>query len=422
MERKRIAIVGTGISGLTAAWKLHEQHDITVYEAGDYIGGHTNTIDVELDGEHQAIDTGFIVHNDRTYPNFIKMMDELGVETQYTEMSFSVKDEKTGLEYNGGGLNKLFAQRRNLFRPSFHTMIRDILRFNKEARALLEEENDGLTLGEYLKAEGYSRQFVEQYITPMGSAIWSTQPDRMLEFPARTFVLFFRNHGLLDLKDRPRWKTIVGGSREYVKKMTAAFRDTILLNTPVDSIRRMNGQVYVKAHGREIETFDEIIIAAHSNQALAMLADPSEDEKRLLRAIPFQENIAVLHTDTSVLPKRKLAWASWNYHITEAQENCVALTYNMNILQRLQSKYVFNVTLNRQDVINPDKVIKAIRYEHPLFTPEGMAAQANKHLISGVNHTWYAGAYWRYGFHEDGVVSALDVVDGLTRGGVAWAA
>ncbi len=422
MMRKNIAIVGTGISGLTAAWLLHKDHDITVFEAGSYVGGHTNTIDVDMGDEQHAVDTGFIVHNERTYPNFIKLLKILDVPVQDTEMSFSVKDEINRLEYNGGSLNKMFAQRRNLFRPGFHRMIGDILRFNKEARELLATENSEITLGDFLNAGGYSTSFRDQYIIPMGAAIWSTVPSDMLKFPAKFFIRFFANHGLLDLKERPQWRTIVGGSREYVRKMIAPFEDRILLNTPVEAIWRFdNGGVKLKTPDG-FHSFDEVILATHSDQALAMLADATDKEREILGAIPYQENVAVLHTDESVLPKRKLAWASWNYHIYDSLNSRVALTYNMNILQRLQSKYTFNVTLNREEVIDPDKVIRVITYHHPLFTLNGIAAQERKHEISGVNNTWFCGAYWRNGFHEDGVVSALDVVQGLTKERLQWAA
>ncbi len=413
MEKKNIAIIGTGISGLTAAYMLHRTHEITVFEANGYIGGHTNTIEVEENGSIIPVDTGFIVHNEKTYPNFIRLMNELGVKVQPTEMSFSVKDEVHGLEYNGGSLNKMFAQRRNLIRPSFYRMIKDIMRFNREARDLLESGKDSITLGDYLKDGGYSREFIEQYLIPMGAAIWSTVPEDMLLFPALNYIRFFMNHGLLDLKDRPQWKTIVGGSKQYVDKMTAGFLDRIYLNSPVVSVRRLPSHVEITVEGKRPQHFDEVIIAAHSNQALKMLVDPSPIETKLLGAIPYQENIAVLHTDTTLLPTRKLAWASWNYHIAREQSGRVALTYNMNILQRLNTNKVYNVTLNRYDEINPDNIIRVIRYEHPLFTSEGIAAQQQKHLVNGVNRTWFCGAYWGNGFHEDGVVSALDVVESL---------
>lgn len=413
MKRKKIAIVGTGISGLTCAWLLNKEHDITVFEAKNYVGGHTNTVDVEMDGFRYAIDTGFIVYNERTYPQFSRILNMLGVETQPAPMSFSVKNEKLRLEYNGGSLNSLFAQRSNILKPSFYRMIWGIARFNRESRDVLDLDDNTTTLGEYLGENNYPSEMIDHYIIPMGGAIWSTDPDQMMNFPAKTFIRFFLNHGLLDLKDRPQWRTIKGGSREYVKKMTAGFENRILTRSPVKSVKRINNSVEVTYGDNRKEIFDEIILASHSNQSLELLADASEDEKRILGAIPYQENLAVLHTDTEILPKRKLAWASWNTHTGMNHGNKVALTYNMNILQNIESPYTFNVTLNRTEAIDQKKIIKTIRYEHPLFTVDGIRAQRDKYIISGKNNTWYAGAYWRYGFHEDGVISALDVCRNL---------
>jgi len=413
MKRKNIAIVGSGISGLTAAYLLKDTHDITLFEANSYIGGHTNTITVESHGKTFDVDTGFIVHNDKTYPNFVRLLEELDVAVQPTEMSFSVKDEVNNLEYNGGSLAKMFAQKSNFVKPSFFRMINDIIRFNKHSRLLLEPGNESITLGEYLKDENYSRPFIEQYLLPMGSAIWSTVPQDMLLFPAQNFIRFFLNHGLLDIKDRPQWKTIIGGSKTYVNKMTKSFKERIFLNTGVKAIRRDGRGVQLILNDGVTTKFDEVVIATHSDQALRMLEMPTHAERRILGAIPYQKNTAVLHTDVSLLPKRKLAWASWNYHIAKNTQGRTALTYNMNILQRLDARDVFNVTLNRHDDIHPDKILKVIDYHHPLFTSEGIDAQRHKHIINGVNKTWYCGAYWGNGFHEDGVVSALEVVEGI---------
>ncbi|MFC1556922.1 NAD(P)/FAD-dependent oxidoreductase [candidate division KSB1 bacterium] len=408
-NRFSIAVIGTGISGMTAAYLLHQKHDITVFEANDYIGGHTNTIDLDTSRGTYAVDTGFIVFNDRTYPNFIMLLERLDVASQPSTMGFSVSIEKTGLEYSGNSISALFAQRRNLFRPSFYRMIRGILRFNREASAMLERNDDTTSLGDYLVRNRYTHEFIEHFIIPMGSAIWSTVSERMMEFPALTFIRFFKNHGLLSLSDRPQWRVIKGGSKQYITKLVEGFRDRIRLNTPVNSLRRLDNGVEVMTRDGKIERFDKVVIAVHSDQALRMLADPSPDEKRLLGAIPYEENTAVLHTDSSVLPERKKAWSSWNYHIWNRAEDKVSLTYNMNILQNLQSDQVFCVTLNAPDKIDPDYVIKTISYHHPQFTPNSIKAQQEKHLISGVRDTYYSGAYWRYGFHEDGVMSALDV-------------
>lgn len=402
----RIAIIGSGIAGNTIAYHLQREHDITVFEAGSHIGGHTHTHDIELDGRRHAVDTGFIVFNDRTYPNFIALLDELGVAWQPSHMSFSVRCEKTGLEYNGTNLNALFAQRRNLLRPAFYRMIQDILRFNRQALELLAEGPE-IRLGDYLAQNGYGQDFIDYYIIPMGSAIWSTEARQMLQFPARFFVRFFHHHGMLTVNDRPQWRVIRGGSASYVEALTAGFRDRIRLNTPVAEVRRLKRSVRVKPVGRVEESFDWVFFACHSDQALAMLKDPSAAEREVLGAIPYQENSIYLHTDRSLLPKRKLAWAAWNYHVTAKPLDRVAVTYNMNILQGLDAREQILVTLNHTDHINPAKVIKRLTYHHPVYTTAGTLAQARHGEISGINRTAYCGAYWRNGFHEDGVVSAL---------------
>jgi predicted NAD/FAD-binding protein len=407
----KIAIIGSGIAGNVIAHRLHRLHDITVYEAASHIGGHSHTHSVEQDGRSYQVDTGFIVFNDRTYPNFVALLDELGVASQQSSMSFSVRNENSGLEYNGTTLNTLFAQRRNLLRPSFLGMIRDILRFNREAPALLAEPGGELPLGELLAHGRYGRAFVEHYIVPMGAAIWSTDADSMLNFPARFFVRFLHNHGMLSVNDRPLWRTIRGGSARYVEKLTAPFRDRIRLSTPVESIRRLPGSVIVKASGLEAARYDAVFFACHSDQALALLADPSDAEREVLGAIPYQRNEAVLHTDTRLLPKRRLAWAAWNYHVLPQSRGPVALTYNMNILQQLDAPTPFLVTLNRSDAIEPSRIIKRITYHHPLFTPASVAAQARQRELNGARATYYCGAWWRNGFHEDGVVSALQALD-----------
>jgi predicted NAD/FAD-binding protein len=406
----KIAVVGTGIAGNVAAYHLHREHEITVFEAGSHVGGHTHTHAVELGGCSRQVDTGFIVFNDWTYPNFIALLDELGVASQPSSMSFSVRDEATGLEYNGTSINSLFAQRRNLLRPSFWRMIRDILRFNREAPALLAAPNDGTSLGDYLAANRYSREFVEHYIVPMGAAIWSTDPLRMHGFPARYFVRFFHNHGMLSVDDRPQWRVIRGGSARYVEALTRGFRDRIRLDTPVERIERRAGSVWITARGHATERFDAAFLACHSDQALALLADPSPDEREVLGAIPYQENEAVLHTDARLMPLNRRAWAAWNYHALGAGRDQLALTYNMNILQSLDTPEPLLVTLNRTAAIDPKRIIKRITYHHPLYTPEGVAAQSRQRELNGPLNTYFCGAYWRFGFHEDGVVSALDAL------------
>jgi predicted NAD/FAD-binding protein len=406
----KIAIVGSGIAGNVAAYRLCREHQVTVFEAADHVGGHTHTHEIEHEGQRVDVDTGFIVCNDRTYPNFLALMAELGVELQPGDMSFSVQTAG-GLEYNGTTLNSLFAQRRNLMRPSFWRMIRDILRFNRAAPRLLRWRSDAITLGEYLDAHRYSRQFVEHYILPMGAAIWSAGTDTLRNFPARYFVRFFHNHGMLTVDDRPQWLTVRGGSARYVEKLTAPFRDRIRLRTPVESVRRTGAGVFVKPAGAEPERFDRVFFACHSDQALRLLTDASPAEREVLGAIPYQRNEVALHTDVSVLPRRRLAWAAWNYHLIDRAAERVAVTYHMNILQRIRSRTPLLVSLNMTDRIDPRLVIRRMSYEHPVFTREAVAAQARQAEINGADRAYFCGAYWRFGFHEDGVVSALDALE-----------
>ena len=405
----KIAIIGSGIAGNTLAYHLNKTHDITVFEAGNHIGGHTHTHRIEHEGQVFNVDTGFIVFNDRTYPHFNALLDELKVEWRNSEMSFSVKDESSGLEYNGTSLNTLFAQRTNLFKPSFYRMIKDILRFNKTSLELLTDGSE-IKLGDYLTHNNYSQQFIDQYIVPMGSAIWSTEAKQMLDFPARFFVRFFHHHGMLTVNNRPQWRTITNGSARYVEALTAGFKDKIRLNTPVESVRRLQKMVIVKPVNGIEETFDWVFFACHSDTALTMLDDATHAENEVLGAIPYQENSIYLHTDAIVMPKSKRAWAAWNYHIAKEPTDRVAVTYDMNILQGLVSKEHLLVTLNHTHHINPAKVIKRLTYHHPIYTLAGAAAQARHAEISGINRTCYAGAYWRNGFHEDGVVSALNAL------------
>ncbi len=408
MTPLKIAVVGTGIAGNVAAYRLHRAgHALTVFEAEDRVGGHTHTHRIELDGEVQQIDTGFIVFNDRTYPNFVALLDEIGVASQPSSMSFSVRDDASGLEYNGTSLNGLFAQRRNLLRPGFIGMLAEIFRFHREAVALLRDDGDEITLGAYLDAHRFRGRFVDDYLVPMGAAIWSTDPNRMLEFPARFFIRFLHNHGMLAVNDRPTWRVIGGGSARYVERLVAPFRDRIRLSSPVESILRQPDGVMVQVRGREPERYDHVFLACHSDQALRLLGDPSREEREILGALPYQRNEALLHTDTSLLPRRRRAWAAWNYHRLHNGGAGVALTYDMNVLQGLSSRHTFCVTLNASAHVDPRRVLRRMEYAHPLFTPAGAKAQQRHHEISGVRRTHYCGAYWRYGFHEDGVVSAL---------------
>jgi predicted NAD/FAD-binding protein len=407
----RIAVIGAGIAGNTVAYQLHREHDVVVFEASDWIGGHTHTVDIEWQGRTYAIDTGFIVFNDWTYPRFIELLTRVGAPSQPSTMSFSVRCERTGLEYNGTTLNTLFAQRSNLFRPSFHRMLRDIVRFNREAPGLLRDEASGeLTLADYLREQRYGREFIEHYLTPMGAAIWSTDPARMLDCPARFFIQFFANHGMLSVNDRPQWRVVRGGSRTYVEKLTAGFRDRILTSTPVTAVRRRAGGVEVES-ARGTQQFDAVFFACHSDEALRLIKDPTSAERATLSSIPYQSNDVVLHTDTRLLPRRRRAWAAWNYHILAREQSCVAVTYNMNMLQSLDAPTTFCVTLNRTQDIDPRRILGRYTYHHPLYTAGAVAAQSRQRELNGVRGLYFCGAYWRYGFHEDGVVSALSAVD-----------
>ena len=410
-ERQRIAVIGAGVSGLTAAWLLADKHDVHLFEAGDYAGGHTNTEQVEAGGRTWPVNTGFIVFNDWTYPNFIKLMDRLGVASEVSNMSFSVDCHASGLQYNGTSLNTLFAQRRNLFNLNFLKMIREILRFNKETRADLTAGTipDGETLGEYLNRNGYSRYFRNYYIVPMGAAIWSAPEIVLEQFPIRFFLQFFNNHGMLSVDDRPTWRVISGGSATYVNRMMDKLRERTHLNSPVTSVKRDEEGVTLVANGQE-HRFDQVIFGCHSDQALAMLDDATDDERSILGAIAYQKNDVVLHTDASVLPSNRLAWAAWNYMIPEHSTQPVSVTYNMKVLQNFDdAPETFCVTLNRSRDINPEKVIKRFEYDHPVFTLDAVAAQERYDDIGNRNRTHFCGAYWFNGFHEDGVRSALRV-------------
>ena len=407
----KIAIIGSGISGLTTGYLLSKNHDITMFEKNDYIGGHTHTHEIDHEGKNLSVDSGFIVYNERTYPNFIKLLDQLGVERQLTRMGFSVKSESDDLEYAGHSLNGLFAQRSNLFRPSFIRMLRSMKRFNQEARRDLSSIDPETTLGDYLMSNNYPTEFIQHYIIPIGAAIWSTVPSDMMNIPAVFFIRFFENHGLLQITNRPNWWVIKGGSKKYVDKIISKFKNDIRLSMPVKNVKRNKDLVTINfgSDGEHEEKFDAVVFATHSNQALTLLHQPTKDEEEILGSILYQSNDAILHFDDAILPKRKTAWSSWNYLLDQDQSKPVALTYNMNILQGIVSSKTFCVTLNTQDLIKPEKVIKYLNYEHPLFTLSSIKAQEQKSKISGKNNTYYCGAYWHNGFHEDGVVSALDV-------------
>ena len=408
----KIAVVGSGISGLVAAHVLARKHEVHLFESENRLGGHTHTHTVDVASGSYQVDTGFIVHNDRNYPNFVKLMQQLGVETQNSFMSFSVKVEENGLEYNGTNINSLFCQRRNIFNPKFYKMIQDILRFNKEATQYYlnhkEEAPDKMTLEDYLLQNKYSKEFMEYYVMPMGAAIWSASREEMKQFPLHFFVRFFHHHGMLTVDERPQWKVLIGGSKTYIPKITENFKNNIHLNTPVTSVRRDGAKVIIN----ETEQFDHVVFACHANHALGMIKDPSQEEIKVMSGFSYRPNDIILHTDTSVLPKSKNGHASWNYYLPKVQQDRVAVTYHMNILQGIKAPEVFLVSLNMDHLIDPKKVIKKIKYSHPVYNQSAVESQKKWSTISNLeSRTHFCGAYWGNGFHEDGVKSALMVTE-----------
>ena len=406
-------MVGSGVSGMTAAYFLSRSHEVTVFEADDRLGGHTATKRVEAGGREWEIDTGFIVFNERTYPNFLRLLDELGVEKRDSDMSFSVRNDRTGLEYNGTSINSLFAQRSNILRPSFWRMVRDILRFYRSASELLEPGHEEVTLGDYLARGGYSREFIEWHMAPMTAAVWSATREGVDHFPARFLVEFFENHGFLQVDNRPQWYTVRGGSHAYIPALTAPYRERVRLSTPVRGLERSSSGVRVLTEGEAPEDFDAVVLATHSDTALRILGHgATEAEREVLGDLAYQPNEVVLHTDANLLPRRQLARASWNVHLTEGQSELVAVTYWMNLLQGLpltDDTPQFCVTLNHTAGIDPEKVLGRYIYDHPVYTPAAVRAQARHGELNGSQRTWFAGAYWSYGFHEDGVKSAVEV-------------
>ncbi|MCO7187837.1 MULTISPECIES: FAD-dependent oxidoreductase [unclassified Pseudoalteromonas] len=405
---KKIAVIGSGVSGMVCARLLSTQHNVHLFEKRDRLGGHTATKEVEYQGQTYQVDTGFIVYNDRTYPNFIKLMDKLGIQGKATEMSFSVHNKDTGLEYNGHDLNTLFAQRRNLVRPKFWRLIREIVRFNKTAKQRFADDDFSAneTLGSFLDEQNFSEFFAEHYILPMGAAIWSTSLQKMKEFELKFFVRFFYHHGLLNISDRPQWYVIPGGSKQYIAPLLSGLEANIHLDADIKKVTRENGRVQLH-FADTVSEFDEVVLACHSDQALNLLGDASAEESSVLSAIPYSKNSVILHTDTDLLPKRRLAWAAWNYLLDNNESRPAAVTYNMNILQGIEAPCTFCVTLNQP--IDEDKVIGQYQYAHPVFNTQSMAAQQRRKEICGLQHTHFAGAYWYNGFHEDGVRSAVDV-------------
>jgi predicted NAD/FAD-binding protein len=413
----RVAVVGSGVSGLTSAYLLHRSHEVTLFEQDDRPGGHTNTVTVDIGDRSQPVDTGFIVYNDRTYPGFIALLDHLGVPTRASEMSFSVTDERTGLEWRGTSPSTVFAQRRNLARPAFHRMLVDVVRFNRAARRLVAagDADPALTLGRFVAEGGWSPRFVDWYLVPLGSAIWSADPASFADIPAATFARFFDNHGLLRLGDQPRWRTVDGGGARYVEALLRPLQGRVRLGAAVTKIVRRpdQGTVELTTAAGDPAEFDHVVVATHSDQALGLLADPSPAETEILGAIGYQPNRATLHTDARLLPANRRAWASWNYFRPRAGTGKAAVTYLMNRLQGIRSPDPILVTLNRDEDIDPAKVIAGFDYAHPVFDAAAVRAQGRRAEISGTPVTSFAGAYWGHGFHEDGVQSALRVCRAL---------
>ncbi len=419
----KIAIIGSGVAGLTAAHLLHKENDITVYESNNYIGGHVNTIDLPAEATDDApvsIDTGFIVFNDWTYPNFENLISDLDIETQDSEMSFSAKCDVTGFEWSGNNLQSLIFNRDNWKQLKPYLIFYDIVRFKRISMEFLNNTylNDSTnepTLGNFLESNKFSSAFIKYYILPMGAAIWSSTLEKINEYPARSFLTFFKNHGLLNLNVRPQWKTIVGGSKQYVSELIKPFRNKIFTNTTILKVKRTADYIEVIPQGRHAEHFDHIFFACHSDQALNLTENSSIEEKNILGDIQYQENIAVLHTDNMSMPKRKNAWSSWNYLVPEKETGCANVTYYMNRLQNLDCEKDYFVTLNPHKEICPSKILKVIDYMHPVFDQPAIDAQKQFSTINGYNNTWYCGAYWRNGFHEDGVWSAIRAVEEFNK-------
>ncbi len=417
-DKAKVAIIGSGISGLTASYYLQHKYDITLFEANDYIGGHTATKTVTVDEGTFNIDTGFIVFNDWTYPNFIRLLEQINVESLATDMGFSVSCDQTGLEYSGESFATLFAQKRNIFSLKHWRMLKDIVTFNNEAKARFEQNklDESITLGEFIQELGLSDQFRDKYLIPMGAAIWSSGLQEMLQFPALYFVRFFKNHGLLNINDRPQWRVIKGGSNSYVEKLLAQLNITIKTSTPVTSIEQTEqGWSVITQYGGDTQTnqFQHIIFACHSDTAAKLLPTSASAQKALLAQLPYKSNEVVLHTDTSLLPRKRSTWSSWNYRLRTESTQQATLSYDMNILQRLDCETRFVVTLNDTQAIDPNKILGSYHYDHPVYNLGSLSAQQQRATINGIDNLWFCGAYWYAGFHEDGVRSALDVANGL---------
>ena len=412
----RIAVIGSGIAGLASAWLLSTEHAVTLFEADDHFGGHTHTHDIDRGGRRYRIDSGFIVFNHTHYPLLTRLFAELKVATQPAPMSFAVSNEATGLEYNATRLGTLFCQRRNLLSARFLGMLRELLRFYREAPALLSAPQPGPTLGEYLRAAGYGAAFRDEHLVPMAAALWSAPPGAVLGFPAQFVVRFMANHGMLALRGRPAWHVVCGGSATYVRSLRARWSVSERLACAVRGVQRDCAGVTLES-AAGVERFDQVVLACHSDQALALLRDPSDAEREVLGAMPYQPNEVLLHTDTTVLPRNRRAWAAWNARVPQRPGEACRVSYCMNLLQGIASPETFIVTLNGTDVVRPETVLRRMAYAHPLYSPGAVAARQRRMELQGRRRTWYAGAYWGWGFHEDGLRSAVEVCRAL---GVAW--
>lgn len=417
-SRKRIAVIGTGISGMSAAWLLSQRHDVTVYERDARLGGHSNTVKVGTPDGTVPVDTGFIVYNETTYPNLTALFAHLGVPTHASDMSFSVSLDGGALEYSGSSLNGLFAQRRNLLRPRFWSMLNDLWRFYREAPRDLSSLDELSSLEQYLDAGDYGNVFRSDHLLPMAAAIWSASPGLMLQYPAASFIRFHNNHGLLRLSNRPRWRTVVGGSRTYVDALTHRFRDNIRLGQGVTAIRRRQDGVEVRDCNGDADRFDEVVISTHADQALALLETPTADERSSLGAFRYSSNRAILHSDPTLMPRRKAAWASWNYIGGRETTDLPTVTYWMNALQQLPTTRDLFVTLNPQ--VEPRQVLHEENYDHPIFDAAAMSAQRSLWSLQGCDRTWFCGSYFGAGFHEDGLQSGLAVAEALGRVRRPW--
>jgi predicted NAD/FAD-binding protein len=410
----RVAVIGSGISGLSCSWWLSRKHEVHLFERESRLGGHTHTHTIETSLGPRQIDTGFIVHNEKTYPNLIRLFADLGIEREDSNMSWGVTGDRDGVEYSSRGLGGFFASRRRVFAPRQWQLLRDIVRFNGEASRLLREgKADSMMLGVFIEERGYSQIFRDYYLYPTVAAIWSTSPQKVLEFPAATLIRFFENHGLLTLNGHPQWKVLKGGSSVYIEKLIAPLQGRVHSGKAVVSVTRVDGGVEVKREGEPSQIFDQVVMASHAPQTLAMLADASPLEREVLESFRVSNNEAVLHTDVSILPKRKAAWASWNYRIAAERGAPATLTYDMNRLQNLDTQERYLVTLNSTDRLNPGKILRRMNYQHPLYTLDAIRAQARWAEISGVKRVHFCGAYWQNGFHEDGYRSALRVAKSL---------